>query len=316
MLLKCFTQYFSQFGKLFSGHRTGKGVLIPIPKKGNAKECSNVVAQLYLILWDPMGYSPPGSSVHKIFQARILEWIAILFSREFSWPRYQTLVFCIAGTSFTIWATREAPKCSNYCTIVLISHASKIMLKILQVTLPQYMNWEIPDVQAGFQRGRRTRDQIANTCWIMEKAKEFQKNIYFCFVDYTKAFDGVDHNKLWKILKEMGVLDHLTCFLRNLYVDQEAAVRTRHGTTDWFQTGKGVWQGCKLSPCLSNLHAEYIMWKAGLDESQAGIKIDRGNNNLRYVYDTTPMAEIEEKLKSLLMSVREEDGKSWLETQH
>ena len=148
MLLKCCAQYFSQFGKLCSGHRTGKDVLIPIPKKGNAKEYSNVlVAQLCLILCNPMDCSPPGSSVHKIFQTRILEWIIILFSREFSWPRDQTLV-CIAGTSFTIWATREAPKCSNYCTIVLISHASKIMLKMLQVRLPQYMNWEIPYVQA------------------------------------------------------------------------------------------------------------------------------------------------------------------------
>ena len=137
------------------------------------------------------------------------------------------------------------------------------MLKILQARLQQYMNRELPDVQTGFRRGRGTRDQIANICWIMEKAREFQKNIYFCLIDYAKAFDCVDHNQLWKILKEMGIQDHLTCFFRNLYAGQEATVRTRHGTTDWFQIGKGVCQGCILSPCLFNLHAEYIMRNAG-----------------------------------------------------
>ena len=124
------------------------------------------------------------------------------------------------------------------------------MLKILQARLQQYMNSEFPDVQAGFRKGRGTRDQIANICWIMEKAREFQKNIYFCFIDYAKAFNGVDHNKLWKILKEMGIPDHLTCLLRNLYAGQEVAVRTGHGTTDWFQIGKGVCQGYILSPCF------------------------------------------------------------------
>ena len=128
--------------------------------------------------------------------------------------------------------------CSNYCTIALISHTSKGMLKILQARLQQYVNHELLDVQAGFRKGRGTRDQTANICWIMEKAREFQKNIYFCFIDNAKAFDCVDHNKLWKILKEMGIPDHLTCLLRNLYEDQEATVRTGHGTTDWFQIGK------------------------------------------------------------------------------
>ena len=131
-------------------------------------------------------------------------------------------------------------ECSNYCAIVLISHVNKVMLKILQARLQQYMNHEIPDVQAVFRKGRGTRDQIANICWITEKAREFQKNIYFCFIDYANAFDCVDHNKLWKILKEMGIPDHLTCILRNLYAGQEARVRTGHGTTDWFQIGKGV----------------------------------------------------------------------------
>ena len=138
----------------------------------------------------------------------------------------------------------NAKEWSNYHTVVLISHTSKVMLKILQVRLQQYMNCELPDVQAGFRKGRGARDQIANIGWIMEKAREFQKNIYFCFIDCAKTFDCVDHSKLWEILKEMGIPDHLTCLLRNLYAGQEAAVRTGHGTTDWFQIGKGVCQGC------------------------------------------------------------------------
>ena len=135
---------------------------------------------------------------------------------------------------------RNAKDCSNYCMITLISHASKVMLKILQAGLQQYMNHELPDVQAGFRKGRGTRDQIANIQWSMEKARELQKNINFCFIDYAKAFDCVDHNKLWKILQDMGIPDHVTCLLRNLYAGQEATVRTRHGITDWYQTGKEV----------------------------------------------------------------------------
>ena len=199
MLWKCYTQYTSKFGKLSSGHRTGKrSVFISIPKKDNAKECS------------------------------------------------------------------------NYCTIALISHASKVMFKILQARLLQYVNHELPDVQPRFRKGRTTRDQIANIHWIIEKAREFQRNIYFCFVDYAKDFDCVHHNKLWEILKEMGMPDHLTCVFRNLFAGQEATVRIRHGTTDWFQIGKGVCQGCILSPCL---YSEYIMRNTGLDESRAGIKM-------------------------------------------
>ena len=150
-------------------------------------------------------------------------------------------------------------ECSNYHTIALISHAGKVMFKILQARLQQYMNRELPAVQAGFRKGRGTRDQIANNFWIIEKAREFQKNIYFSFIDYSKAFNYVDHNKLWKILKKMCITDHLTCLLRNLHAGQEPRVRTGHGTTDWFQIGKGVCQGCILSPCLFNLYAEYIM---------------------------------------------------------
>ena len=151
------------------------------------------------------------------------------------------------------------------------------MLKVLQARLQQYVNHELPDVQAGFRKGRGTRDQIANIRWILEKARESPENIYFCFIDYAKAFDCVDHNKLWKILKEMGIRDHLTCLLRNLYAGQEATVRTGQGTTGWFQTGKGVRQGCTLSPCLFSSYAEHIMRNTGLDEAQAGIKIARRN---------------------------------------
>ena len=188
MLLKCCTQYASKFGKLSSVPQDWKGsVFIPIPKKGNAKECSN---------------------------------------------------------------------CR---TIAVISHASKVMPKTHQARLQQYVNHELPDVQAGFRKGRGTRDQIANIWWIMEKARQFQKNISFCSIDYAKAFDCVNHNKLWKSLQERGIPDQLTCLLRNLYAGQEATVRTGHETIDWFQIGKGVCQSCILSPCLFNLNTDYIM---------------------------------------------------------
>ena len=178
-------------------------------------------------------------------------------------------------------------------------HASKVMLKILHARLQQYVNHELPAIQADFRKSRGTRDQIANIHWIMEKAREFQKNIYFCFINYAKAFDCVDHNKLWKILKEMGIPGHMTCLLRNLYAGQEATVRTGHGTADCFQIRKGVCQGCILSPCLFNFYTEYIMRNAGLEEAQAGMKIARRNiNNLRYSDDTTVMAESEEKQKA------------------
>ena len=184
------------------------------------------------------------------------------------------------------------------------------MLKILQGRLQQYMNWKLRDVQAGFRKGRGTRDQIANIRWIIEKAREFQKNMYFCFIDYAKAFDCVDHNKLWKTLQEMGIPDDLTCLLRNLYAGQEATVRTGHGTTDWFQIWKGERQGYILSLGLFNLYVEYIMRNAGLEEAQAGIKTaGRKISNLRYADDTTLMAESKEELKSLLMKVKEESEK-------
>ena len=199
-------------------------------------------------------------------------------------------------------------KLPHNCTLL---NASKLMLKILQARLQQYVNRELPDVQAGFRKGRGTRDQIANIHWIIEKAREFQKNIYFSFTDYAKAFDSVDHNKLWKILKQMGLPDHLTCLLRNLYADQEATVRNGHGTTNWIQIGKEVRQACILSPAYLT-YMQNTSWD-WLDEAQAGIKIARRNiNNLRYTDDTILMAESEEKLKRLLMKVKDKNEKAGL----
>ena len=196
------------------------------------------------------------------------------------------------------------------------------MLKILQARLQQYVNHELPDVQAGFRKGRGTRDQIANIRWVIEKAREFQKNIYFLaiamkqwsYTDYTKAFDCVDYNKLWEILKELGIPDHLTCLLRNLYAGQEA---TGHETTDWFKIGKGVHQDCILSPSLFNLYAEYIMRNNRLDESQARIKIARRNiNNFRYADDTTLNGRKWRGTKEPLDEGERGEWKSWLKAQH
>ena len=198
---------------------------------------------------------------------------------------------------------------SEYSGLISVRIDWFVTLKILQARLQEYVNRQLPDVQAGFRKCRGTRDQIANIHWIIKKAREFQKNIYYCFIDYAKAFDCMDHNKLCKILQEMGISDHLTCLLRNPYAGQGATVRTGHGTTDWFQIGKGECQGYILSPCLFNLYAEYIMRNAGLDEAQVGIKIARRNiNNLRYADDIILMAETEE-LKGLLMKVKEESEK-------
>ena len=178
------------------------------------------------------------------------------------------------------------------------------MLKILHETA-KVRELRTSRCSTGFRKGRGTWDQIANICWIIEKAREFHKNVYFCFIDYTKAFDCVDHNKLWEILKEMGIPDHLTCLPRNLDAGQEATVWTRHGTTDCFQIGKGVPQGCILSPCLFDLFAEYIMQNAGLDEAQTEIKVaGRNINNLRYAEYMTLMAESDEELKSLLIKAK------------
>ena len=179
--------------------------------------------------------------------------------------------------------------------------------------LQQYVSWELPDVQAGFRKGRGMRYQITNIHWVIEKARELQKNMYFCFIDYTKDFDCVDHNKLWKILQELGISDHLTSLVRNVYAGQEATVRSEYGTMDWFQIGREMFQGCILSPCLFNLYAEYIMVNARLDESQAGIKTaGRNINNLRYADATMLMSEGEEELKTLLMKVKEESEKDGL----
>ena len=187
----------------------------------------------------------------------------------------------------------NAKECSNYHTIALISHASKVMLKILQARLYQYMNRELPDVQAGFRKGRGTRDQIANISGSSKKQESSRKTSISALLTMANPLTlWITIN--WKILKEMGIPDLLTCLLRNLYAGQEATVRTGHGTTDWFQIGKGVRQGCMLSFCLFNLYADYIMINIGLEEAQSGIKIVRRNiNNLRYADDTTLMAESE-----------------------
>ena len=206
-------------------------------------------------------------------------------------PPFCKLSFCwtflLLCRSFSVW----------YCLTCLFL----FLLHVLLVSYPKgHCQDQYPYVQVGFRKGRGTRDQIANICWIIEKAREFQKNIYFCFIEYAKAFDRVDHNKLWEILQEMGTPDHLTCLLRNMYAGQEATIRTGHGTTDWFQIRKGVHQGRILSPCLFNFYAEYIMQNARLYEVQGRIKIARWNiNNLRYTDDTTLMAESKEELKSL-----------------
>ena len=199
-------------------------------------------------------------------------------------------------------------ECGNHWTIPLISHTNKVMLKILHARLQYYANQELPEVQAGFIKGRGNRDQIANICWIIEKAGEFQKSIYLFFISYAKTFDCVDHDKLWTALREMETPDHLTFFLRNLYVGQEKTVRSLYGTTDWFKIEKGVRHSCLLSPCLFNLCTEHIMRNSGMDELQAGINI----NILRYVDDATLMVESEEELKSLLMKVKEESERAGL----
>ena len=238
MLLKYFTQYASKFGSQQWPQDWKRSVFIPIPKKGNAKECS------------------------------------------------------------------------NYRTIALISQASKVMLKILQARLQQYVNCELPDVQAGFIKGRGTRDQIQSQHQLdHRKSKSSRKTSTSALLTTSKPLT-VWITTNWKILQEMEIPDHLTCLLRNLYAGQEATVRTGHGTTGWFQIGEGVHQQCILLPCLFNLYAEYIMWNARLDEAQAGVKIARRNiNNLRYADDTTLMAESEEELKSFLMKVKEESEK-------
>ena len=200
-----------------------------------------------------------------------------------------------------------------YQTIELISHTSKFMLKILHARLQIYANQELPDVLDGFRKGRGTSSPIAKIHWITEKAREFQKNLHLCFIDYTKAMDCVDLDQVWKALREMGIPDHLTCLLRNLYAGQEATVRTWYGRTDWFKIEKGVRQGCLLSPCLFNLHMEPTMRNARLNELQAGIKIGgRNTNNLSYVDDNTLMAESEVELKSVLMRVKAESERAGL----
>ena len=203
----------------------------------------------------------------------------------------------------------NAKECSNYCTIALISHSSKVILKILQARLQQYMNCELPEVDVGFRKGKGTRDRIANICWIIEKARDFQKNIYFYFIDYSKAFDCVNHNKLKNSDRDANARSPDLPSEKSV-CRSGSTVRTGHGTTDWCQIGKVIHQGCILSPCLFNFYAEYIMRNAGLEEAQAGIKIaGRNISNLRYTDDTTLMGKSKQELKSLLMKVKKESEK-------
>ena len=199
----------------------------------------------------------------KVDTVKVLHSICQQIWKTQQWPQnWERSVF------ISIPKKGNIEECSNYHTIALFSHTSKVMLKILQSKLQQYMNRELPYVQSGFRKGTETRNEIGCICWIIEKAREFQKTIYFCFIDYTKAFVSVDDNRLWKILKKMGIPDHLTCLLRNLCAGQEATVRTGDGTTDCIQIGKGAHQGCILSPCLFNFYAEYIMRNAGQEKAQ------------------------------------------------
>ena len=214
-------------------------------------------------------------------------------------------------SQFSFQSRRKAiPKNAQTTTQLHLSHMLvKECSKFSKSGFKPYVNCEFPDVQAGFRKGRGTRDKIVNISWIIEKAREFQKNIYFCFIDYTKPLTSWTTTN-WKILQKMGISDHLTCLFRILYTGQEATVRTGHGMTDWFQIGRGVCQGCILSPCSFNLYAEYIIRNAGLEEAQPWIKIaGRNINNLRLADDTTLMAESEEELKSLLIKVKEESEK-------
>ena len=198
----------------------------------------------------------------------------------------------------------NAKECSNYRTIALILHTSKVMLKILQARLQQHMNQELPDIQAVFRKGRRT--------WIIENTKEFHKNIYFCITDYAKAFDCVDHNKLRKILQEMGIPNHLICLLRNLYAVQEATIRTGHGKTDWFQNGKGIRQGCILSPYLFILHGEYICGMPGWMKHKLDIRLPGEISITWYTDDITLIGENRKELRSFFMKVKEESEKAGL----
>ena len=222
---------------------------------------------------------------------KVLHSICQQIRKTQQWPQdWKRSVF------IPIWKKGNAKESSNYFPVALNSHTSKVILKILQARLQKHVNWALPDVQAGFRKCRGTRDQIANIYRIIDKAREFQKNI--CFIDYDKAFYCMDHNKLWKILKEMGIPVHLTCLLRNLCAGKEATIRTLHGTTDWFKIGKIVRQGFILPPCLFNWYVESIMQNARMDEAQLESRLLGEINNLRQAEDTTLIAESKEELKS------------------
>ena len=204
----------------------------------------------------------------------------------------------------------------KYCTIALVSHANRVKLTILPLRLQQYVNWELPDIQAGFRKGRGTRDQTVNICWIREKAREFQKNIYFCFIEYAKAFDCVDHNKLQNIAQEMVIPDHLTCLLRNLYAGQESTVRNGHGTTDWFQIGNGVHQGYIMSLCLFKLYAEYIMRNTGWMKHKLESRLPGEMSITSDMQMIPPLWQKVRETKNPLDESERGEWKSWLKAQH
>ncbi|CAI9728353.1 Hypothetical predicted protein [Octopus vulgaris] len=225
--------------------------------------------------------------------------------RTCKWPReWKRSVF------FPIPKKKDTKDCANYRTITLIPHVSEILLKIIQKRLNTTIERELPEVQAGFRKGRGTRDHIANLRWILEKAREYQKKLYMCFIDYSKAFDSIDHDKLWKCLEEMGTPLHHVQLIRSLYQNQEATVWTPYGDTDWFEIGKGTRQGCILSPAAFNMYAEKVMRNAGLEDSSIGERIGgRDINNLRYADDTALLAESGKDLEDLVLLVKKESEK-------
>ena len=281
MLWKCCTQYASKFGKLSSGHRTGKGQF-----SFQSQRSESEVSQSCSTLYNPVDCSLPGFSVHGIFQARVLEWVAVSFSRGSSQPRNWTQVSHIAGRRCTIWATKEAqrkavPKNVQTATQLHSSHTSKVMLKILQARLQQYVNHELQMFKLDLEKTEDPEIKLPTSVGSSEKQESFRKTSISALLTTPKPLTVWITTNCGKVLKEMRIPSHLTCLLRNLYEGQGATVRTGRGTTDWLQVGKGVHQGCILSPCLFNLYAEYIMWNVGLDEAHAVIKIAGRNNNFR-----------------------------------
>ena len=294
MLWKCCIQNVSTFGKQLWPQDWKRSVFIPIAKKrkwsrsvvSDSLQPHGLLSTRLLCPWDF-----PGKNT-RVGCHFLLQELFPTQGLNLGLPHCRHTLYRLSHQgSIRKESQRKAMPKNGQTNAQLHSSHMLVMLKILQGTLQQYVNHELPDVQAGFRKGKGNRHQIVNIHWIIEKARDFQKNIYFCFLDLAKAFDCMDHNKLWKILQETCIPDHLTCLLRNLYAGQEATVRTWHGTMDWFQTGKAVHQGYISSPCLFNLYAQYIMRNAGLDEAQAGIKIAGRNINNLDMQMTPPLRQ-------------------------